>query len=278
MALFSLNVESEYLNINNTINVVMPDHMRGTPTKEFYLSGKKYPVLWLLHGTYGDASDWIRRTNIEMYAVERGIIVVMPSAMNSNYSNWEHAMMPYNMWDYFLEELMPMIYGWFPASDKREDNFVAGLSMGASGALKFALNHPEMFGGAAMLSNAPRDLDLMTHGNPDRMLDLDQPRLADTIANAGGFDAYRASGENCWRLLEEYLKKDPEVLPKMYFAMGEKDFIYGVFCHFREHFEEKLGDRAEFFTAPGYFHEWRFWDLGIQKAMDYFGLKRWYDR
>ena len=67
-----------------------------------------------------------------------------PSAMNSNYSNWPDTMMGYNMYDYFTKELMPLIYGWFPVSDKREDNFIAGLSMGGRGTIKFAVNYPEL--------------------------------------------------------------------------------------------------------------------------------------
>ena len=39
-------------------------------------------------------------------------------------------------------------------SDKREDNFVAGLSMGGYGALKMALTSPDEFAGVACLSGA----------------------------------------------------------------------------------------------------------------------------
>ena len=30
--------------------------------------------------------------------------------------------------------------------------------------------------------------------------------------------------------------------------------------------------QAEWFTLPGYGHEWRFWDLAIQHALTFFGL------
>ena len=76
-------------------------------------------MLWLLHGTFGDHTDWVRKTNIEMYATERNLVVVMPSALNSNYSNWNDYMLGYRMFDFLTEELMPMIYGWFPVSDNK---------------------------------------------------------------------------------------------------------------------------------------------------------------
>ena len=67
----------------------------------------------------------MRKTNIEMYATERNLVVVMPSALNSSYANWDKFMMGFGMFDYLTEELMPLIYGWLPVSDKREDNYIA---------------------------------------------------------------------------------------------------------------------------------------------------------
>ena len=75
---------------------------------------KKYKVLWLLHGTYGDYSDWVRKTNVELYAYQRKIAVVMPSASNSNYADWDCFALGYKVYSYFTEELMPMIYASFP--------------------------------------------------------------------------------------------------------------------------------------------------------------------
>ena len=84
MALVNLNFESQYLMVNHEVTVILPDKPREQSPADFYGSGKKYPVLWLLHGTFGDHSDWVRKTNIEMYATERNLVVVMPSALNSS--------------------------------------------------------------------------------------------------------------------------------------------------------------------------------------------------
>lgn len=271
MALIQFFFESKFLNGNTMVDVVVPDCPRRLTAEEFYCSGKKYPVLWLLHGTFGDATDWQRRTSIELYACERNVIVVMPTALNSNYSNWPNMMMGYNMYDYIIKELMPIIYGWFPASDKREDNFIAGLSMGGRGTMKFAVNFPEKFAAAAVLSAAPQDWSGMKPGAADLMLDTDNARLAAAIANAGGLEKYKASEENIWRIIDE--KAPLGVLPRLLFACGTNDkLIYGNLQKFEIHAKE-LGLDAEFFYGEGYRHEWRFWDLGIQKALDFFGLK-----
>ena len=89
MALLTFNFESQYLNNNHEISVILPDKPREVEPAAFYGSGKKYKVLWLLHGTFGDHSDWIRKSNIELYACEKDLIVVMPSGLNANYANWE---------------------------------------------------------------------------------------------------------------------------------------------------------------------------------------------
>ena len=105
MAYLTINFESEYLNNNHEVSIILPDKPRGITAHDFYGSGKKYKVLWLLHGTYGDHSDWIRKSNIELYACEKDLIVVMPSGMNANYANWEKFSIGYNRAGRIMDQL-----------------------------------------------------------------------------------------------------------------------------------------------------------------------------
>ncbi len=273
MSLVQFFFESRYLQGNTMVDVILPDLPRRLEPEEFYRNGVKYPVLWLLHGTFGDATDWVRRTNIELYATDRNVIVVMPSALNSNYSNWPTMMHGYNVYSYITEELMPLIYGWFPASDQREDNFIAGLSMGGRATIKFAVNHPDKFGAMAALSAIPTNADLMSPDNPSLALNTKHIRLANTLANAGGLEKYKNSEENTWRILDEKAAAG-EQLPRLMFACGldEGHMVDGMLA-FKRHLEEDLKLNAHFFFLPGYHHEWRFWDKAIQEALDFFGLK-----
>ena len=261
MALVRMNFESQYLRNNTEVSIILPDKPRDQEPGEFYGSGTKYPVLWLLHGTYGDHTDWLRKSSIELYACERDLAVVMPSALNSNYSNWNDFGIGYGMWDYVTEELMPLIYNWYPISDKREDNFIAGLSMGGGGALKFAVNHPEKFAAAAILSSAPRNLRAIDPATANS-------RTLTSIKNAGSLKAYVNSYENVWDKLAELSGKG--VLPRLYFACGTEDFLYERFATFIEYAQEINLD-ATFEQGPGK-HEWRFWDTYIQKALVFFGF------
>ena len=194
MAYLEFDFESAYLQGNTQISVILPDKPRNVAPAEFYGGGKKYRVLWLLHGTFGDHSDWIRKSRIELFACERDLVVVMPSGLNANYANGENFSIGYNMYDYFFEELMPLIYGWFPVSRERKDNFIAGLSMGGRGTCVYAFNRPELFAGAAVLSAAPRDVAWDKAQNPGFF-----KRTQGSIDNRGGLEKYLASYENTWR-------------------------------------------------------------------------------
>lgn len=270
MSILTMNIESSYLKSNQEISVILPDVPPQANPREFFENGEKYKVLWLLHGTFGDHTDWIRRTNIELYACEKNLAVVMPSALNSNYSNWPKSMMGYNMYDYMTEELMPMIYNWFPISDKREDNFIAGLSMGGRGCIKFAVNFPEKFAAAAVLSAAPQDFHKFTKEyltSDDYFAD----RLRGMIENAGGFEKFINSEENVWDIIDELAPTGK--LPKLLFAYGTGDtVIVDRMKDFKQHAKDINLD-CEFWTLEGYRHEWRFWDLAIQYSLEFFGLK-----
>jgi putative tributyrin esterase len=289
MSLVRFNFESQYLGNNHEIGIILPDKQRNKTPKEFYSSGEKYPVLWLLHGTFGDYSDWIRKSNIELYACEQNLIVVMPSAMNSDYVNWPDFGIGYNMWDYLTEELMPLVYNWFPASDKREDNFIAGLSMGGGGALKYALGHPEKFGAAAILSSSAREISyLQPYANLSAEefrakaikgeINIPTPfpggipmRQINSISKYPTVGDYLDSVENTWDMLAKLAPTGK--LPKMYVACGTDDFAYKGFLKFKDYAKE-LGLEAEFEEMEGYKHEWRFWDITIQHAIKFFGLGR----
>lgn len=263
MALMHLNYSSRYLAGNTDVNVILPDLPSAQKPEAFYASGKKYPVLWLLHGTYGDYTDWVRKTNIELYAAEKELIVVMPSALNSDYANWPDFALGYDGYSFLTEELMPLVYGWLPASTQRENNFIAGLSMGGRGACEYVFHHPEKFAAAYIMSACPQD---MRKARPDSTW---ADRNRNRLKNTGGLDGWLRSPQNLWDMVPA-LAAQKERLPKLYFACGTNDsLIYQDFLAFREH-AEQYGFPAEFIETEGYSHEWRFWELCIRDAVERF--------
>ena len=275
MALIHMNFSSKYLSGNTDVNILLPDCSGKQEPDAFYGSGKKYPVLWLLHGTFGDYSDWLRKSNVELYAAEKNLMVIMPSAQNADYANWPGFGIGYLAYDYLTEELMPLVYGWLPASSKREDNFIAGLSMGGRGAITYSWAHPEKFAAAYSMSWVPQNMrqiaeDLARAGDQpvtekDR---LGRERNRIRLQNAGGPEAYLASPYNTWDRTAGMAGR-PD-MPRTFFSCGTEDTVmYRRFLDFRAHARE-VGLVAEFTECEGYGHEWAFWDLEIRRALDLF--------
>ncbi len=262
MALVHLNFQSKYLAGNTDVNLLLPDLPRTEEPGAFYASGKKFPVLWLLHGTFGDYTDWLRKSNVELYACEKDLIVVMPSAQNTDYANWDGFGVGCKMWDYLTEELMPLVYGWFPASKEKKDNFIAGLSMGGRGAIMYAFAYPEKFAAMYSMSCVPQDMRQLEDGG------VWGGRNKNRLANAGGLDGWLASYQNTWDKTPE-MAKNPD-LPKLYFACGTKDVLmYENFVRYRA-WAKACGLPAVFLEAEGYDHEWRFWEKCVQDAIEKF--------
>lgn len=275
MALIQMDFESQYLGCRHPVCILLPDIPRTDDPREFYQRDQRFKVLWLLHGTFGDSLDWLRRSKIEVYACEKNLAVVMPSCLNADYVNWKGFGIGYNAYDYLFEELMPMIYNWFPISNRREDNYIAGLSMGGYGAMVYALNRPEKFAVAASLS-APlhdRRTGSLIHeepkniATPPHLKDFRPDRASNQLANAGGLEGYLASPANTWDRLVDNYKKGVN-MPELYFCCGTKDFLYPQFQVFRKFCQEQGYNDIVFEEEPGYAHEWRFWDMYIEKILD----------
>src|SRR3954463_9147117 len=142
---------SEALSLSTTMTVILPQqtstqigmtsrHQDGLP-----------PVLYLLHGLSDDDSIWLRRTSIERYVAPLGLAVVMPQVHRSFYTD---EAVGGRYWTFVSEELPDLVATFFRLSARREDTFVAGLSMGGYGALRGALRHPARSPAAASLSGA----------------------------------------------------------------------------------------------------------------------------
>ena len=72
----------------------------------------------------------------------------MPNVDHSAYANMVYG---HSYYDYILE-IYDYVHQILPLSKKREDNFIAGHSMGGYGTIKFALTQPHKFSKAAPLS------------------------------------------------------------------------------------------------------------------------------
>jgi len=252
MAKFSCNFISYTLKRTVDITVVVPSvtipesmgmgfNSDAPPTCK-HTHEDKFPVLYLLHGYGNNHATWTGYTNLELYAEERNIAVVMLSAENKCYVNIGGD----NFYDFIENELPDFVCGMFPISKRPEDTFIAGLSMGGYGTLVHALNNPEKFAALGALSAAISINPASLAGGEDAAVDpkYDPAALAKKLNDEGG------------------------KFPKMYIACGDKDFLIEANTEFKDSLIA-MGHEVEWSMMEGYGHEWRFWDIQIEKYLDW---------
>lgn len=277
MAVIKMNFLSKALGFQTNISVILPtltmkDISAGV--KNYYQSGMKYQVLYLLHGGSGDYEDYIKFSNIVRYAEEHRLCVVMPCGYNSRYTD---AGFGPRYFQYISEELPAVCRSMFPISGAREDTFAAGLSMGAQGAMKLGAMHPEKYHTILCMSGAAF--------NPDKIKSIRRPIEAekegpdsmpvpDAEALWGDLDKFKGSIHDAWHYARVNIERQGPK-PNFYFAVGDLDINKDVVDEAYEYITQ-LGYSTHYEIVPGYGHEWDFWDLILRKAFEekWFPLKK----
>jgi putative tributyrin esterase len=272
MALMEVHYSSFALGNNITLNVFVPTpgsseaitDINATPKYDF---AHGLPVLYLLHGAYGDAFSWIRYSNIDRYAQDKGIVVVMASAENSFYQNLKGGRRYY---DFFTKELPAFIQNVFPVSKDREKTFVAGFSMGGYGAWYLALKRPDLFSKAASMSGALDIVNLYEASDHSvEKTDNAHPfQFENSFYEAKGEDGqlHLAGSEyDLFHLYDEDVKKGQ--VPKLYQAVGTEDFLYQSNRQVKAVMDQKGADLT-YEEGPGA-HDWDFWDTYVKHILDW---------
>ena len=249
MALINLKFASEVLGMQTEINVVVPQRStKGQIGMSGEAKGEKYKTLLLLHGLSDDASTWLRRSSIERYATENGIAVIMPAAERSFYTDMKYGE---NFYTYISEEVPRIAREFLPLSDKREDNFIAGLSMGGYGALKIALKNPERYAAVAGLSSVADVQDF---------IEVHAPKVGKLVF---GEDMKVPPEEDLFAIAEAC--NSSEVKPRVMMIEGLSDFLLDGNLRLKAKFESLDYDYT-YIDAPGG-HSWAFWDKHIQYVL-----------
>ena len=238
MAHINVNFISSTLQRPVDFDIIIPSitvpELGKYQNNEFRYEGQsKFPVLYLLHGSYNDHHSWFAYTSIERYAEERGIAIVLISGENDYFLNTRKS-----RYEDFLEnELQDYIKGTFPISNRWEDTYIAGLSMGGFGALYHALKYPDKYMGVGAFSP---DIIQETKGNKKAI--------------------------NLTKMLDEDIKEGIDV-PWLYIAVGNKDSLLRENKVF---FLKMKSLKVEGYQkiVPGYDHEWAFWDMEIKYFLD----------
>jgi len=251
MAIAKVSLYSASLGMCTSYWVILPQRKDMMPDQ-------KVPVLWLLHGHSGNCFDWVRKTNIDRYAAAAGIAVVMPSAFNSAYTDMAHGR---KYFTYIADELPKKLRKMFNLSPCREDNFIAGLSMGGAGSFKIGLSRPEQYAAIGCLSAGAINRSGSLLNSPRKIM-----LYGDSPIDGTEHDPY---------FLAREILKDGRPCPRIFHCCGSEDFLLNNAHETRDFFNALPGNpfQYEYLESPGA-HTWQFWDEHIQDFIRFLNLTK----
>ena len=261
MSLLQVNTYSLALSRIVTFHVILPNDLPPEMTAGNPYYERPMKTLYLLHGFSGNTTDWLTGSLIQELAGKYNLAVVLPSGENSFYLNGKGTGRAYET--FTAEELMDYCKRTFGFSDKPEDNFIGGLSMGGFGAIHTALKYPERFGKMFGLSSAliVNGIKSMEPGANDGIADYDYYTQI-----FGDLTQLDTSEKNPEYLITERLKKGEKIQP-IFMACGSEDFLINENHEFRDFLTEK-GVDVTYKESTG-IHDWKFWNEYLEPAIQW---------
>ncbi|WP_144122408.1 alpha/beta hydrolase [Catellatospora sichuanensis] len=184
------------------VNILLPDG--------YHTSGKRYPVLFLLHGGGGaDFRTFHLQDNIVNLTAGRELIIVMPDASTGWYSNPVRSLSGPRNWETFhIGQLLPWVEANFRTFAEYDGRAVAGFSMGGFGALKYTAKYYGHFCSVSAHSGPAslrRDFGLVVHWANATSAALDLG--GGTVYGAPFWDEARVSADNPMQRIPSYHNK-----------------------------------------------------------------------
>lgn len=256
MAIGTFEFFSNCLRRNVTFKIILPNDVDAGNNEHY-----KHPMktLYLLHGYCGMCADWIWNSSVLDMAGRYNLCIVLPSGENSFYLDGKETGRQYGT--FTGQELVNYTRKTFGLSSQREDTFIGGFSMGGFGAIHVGLKFNHTFSKLFAFSSA-----LIVHGIKDM-----QPGTENGVAN---YDYYKmvfgelSQLENSESNPEELVRRiisRKDVMPKIFMACGEEDFLLEANKRFAAFLSEQ-GVEAVYKESPGY-HNYEFWNQYLEQAV-----------
>ncbi len=131
---------------DNRVRVLVP--------QDYATSGKRYPLLFLLHDAPGDYTSWTRLGEAQAFTQGLDVIAVMPDGGGGNpgwYSNWQSG--EFQWQTYHIDGVLSYVERHLRLLGDGH-RAVAGPSMGGYGSMYYASQYPGLFQAAAGFSGA----------------------------------------------------------------------------------------------------------------------------
>lgn len=252
MALLDISLFSDTLQVDVSLTVIYPQRCDRTPD----IPDGPYKVLYLLHGLKQNEQSYLRHSAIERYLSKLPLVVVMPSVGRSFYTDQVRG---YPYFTFLTEELPTFLASTFHISTRREDTYIAGLSMGGYGAFKAALTRPDLYCKAASMSGA---LDIVAlSGTLQDAVKVFPYEWEDTF----GSQDVKGSSHDLMMLASQ--ERAPK--PSLYSTCGLDDSLLEDNRRVAKALE-KTHD-ISYDEYPGG-HTWYFWDEALKRVLDWLNL------
>lgn len=242
LTVFSNSMQKHIKNI-----VIIPD--------AYTVETQNFPVLYLLHGAYGDFTNWISKVpEIKAYANLYKMIIVCPDGHPFSWYLDSPIDKNFRYETYISKELISEIDQNYRTIKSKKGRAITGLSMGGHGAFYLAFRNQDLFGATGSMSGGMNFLLFTNKQNYE-------------LNNRLGY--YKDHPEN-WikhtiiNMTDLVIGKDL----KIYFDCGVDDFFYET--NIALHKKMLLQNIAHDYTERPGKHNWDYWTNSIKYHMVYF--------
>lgn len=213
---------------------------------------QRYPVLYLLHGGGQDHTAFAKRSWFPSLAT-REMIIVTPNVGESWYVN-SVADPKAKYEDFVATDLVEYVDSRYRTVASRAGRAVAGISMGAWGAMLLGLKHPQLFGAIGALS-APFGIS-----RQDPNMDM----KSRTQQRFGAPETPERRARDPGALVATI---PLDSVPMLYLACGNQD----LFVADNRGFVQRLTERKipyEYHELSPFGHSWDLWDRQLMAFID----------
>lgn len=209
-----------------------------------------FRTLYFLPGYSADAEDLVTLLPLRRFATEHNVAIVIPDGENSFYTDHPERCTLYSA--YVGRELVDVTRRMFPQlSQKRQDTYIGGISMGGYGAAVNALRFHDTFSKAVLFSPAIDPAALLLGEGASLPGDLFTAWLGDA-------DTYRDSWRNPEHALLT-LRQQGQPLPDLFLCCGRQDNVVYPACKAFAAFAEREHIPLTYVEGDG-IHDLWFWD------------------
>lgn len=250
------SIQSTVLDSMILYNVYLPDGFETT--------GRKFPVVYLLHGLSDTYKAWNDKSHMKEIADEligsgeaASMVIVMPNAGHPDIHHQWNGYFDMPGWKYetfFFTEFLPTVERKYKIIGDKQHRAIMGLSMGGGGSTVYCQKHPEMFSSCyAMSAWLSSDEPKVGENGKDRLYLVTQ-------------SVYENSATDFLANADEATKEKLRTV-RWFFDCGDDDGLMGLSVNMHV-LSVYAGIKDELRIRNGG-HNWEYWNSALRTALPF---------